>query len=95
MESEFIYISEFQIEIFNYLQAANLKTQGNLSYTKKDFDTALSCYTKALTLDPTNMTYKLNIAAVYFEQKKYEDSIKTCLDAIELGRENRAGKGNS
>lgn len=74
----------------NESEAANLKTQGNLSYTKKDFDTALSCYTKALTLDPTNMTYKLNIAAVYFEQKKYEDSIKTCLDAIELGRENRA-----
>jgi len=50
----------------------------------------LECYTQALVLDPTNMTYKLNIAAVLFEQKKYEDCIKTCLDAIEVGRENRA-----
>lgn len=36
------------------------------------------------------MTYRLNTAAVYFEMKKYEDCVKECLDAIELGRENRA-----
>jgi hypothetical protein len=44
-----------------------------------------------LTLDPGNMTYKLNIAAVFYEQKKYEDCISACLVAAEMGRENRAG----
>lgn len=63
---------------------------GNGEYKKKNFDGALEHYRKALSLDPVNMTYKTNIAAVYFEQKKYEDCIKECLDAIELGRENRA-----
>jgi len=63
---------------------------GNAEYKKKNFEGALEHYRKALSLDPVNMTYKTNIAAVYFEQKKYEDCIKECLDAIELGRENRA-----
>lgn len=71
-------------------QALQEKNLGNSMYTQKKFPEALEHYTKALQLDPTNMTYKLNIAAVYFEQKKFEACIKECLDAIELGRENRA-----
>jgi hypothetical protein len=30
------------------------------------------------------------ISAVFFEQGKYEDCIKTCGEAIEIGRENKA-----
>ncbi|ODN05597.1 Stress-induced-phosphoprotein 1 [Orchesella cincta] len=66
------------------------KEAGNVAYKAKNFDKAIEQYKKALELDPTDMTYKLNSAAVYFEIKKYEDCVKECLDAIELGRENRA-----
>jgi len=66
------------------------KEAGNTAYKAKNFDQAIQHYNKALELDPTDMTYRLNIAAVQFEMKKYEDCIKECLDAIELGRENRA-----
>ncbi|KAI7687064.1 Stress-induced-phosphoprotein 1 [Sarcoptes scabiei] len=36
------------------------------------------------------MTFLNNKAAVYFEQLKYQDSIKECEKAIEIGRDNRA-----
>jgi len=36
------------------------------------------------------MTYRTNVAAVYFEQKKYQECIDECLAAIDIGRENRA-----
>lgn len=47
-------------------------------------------YSKASQLDPTDMTYLTNLAAVYFEQKDYEKCIEQCTRAIEMGRENRA-----
>merc|ERR1719502_2580862 len=36
------------------------------------------------------MTYYNNLAAVHFEQKKYEVCIETCKKAIEVGRAARA-----
>jgi len=57
---------------------------------KKDFQTALNHYSKAIELDPINMTYYTNRAAVYFEQKQWEDCLKECEKAIEIGRENKA-----
>ena len=82
------------------------KEKGNEAYKKKDFETALNHYNKATELDPVNMTYYTNRAgsflfvvqlvflvffvAVYFEQKRWDDCIKECEKAIELGRENKA-----
>ena len=66
------------------------KEQGNTAYKKKIFEVALTHYNKAAELDPTDMTYYTNIAAVYFEQKEYEKCIDQCIKAIEIGRENRA-----
>ena len=34
------------------------------------------------------MTYMLNIAACYLEQKKFDECISLCKDAVEVGREN-------
>ena len=66
------------------------KEKGNAEYKKKNFEAALEHYRKAVELDPTDMTFRNNIAAVYFEQKEYEKCVKECLDAVEIGRENRA-----
>lgn len=66
------------------------KEEGNNAYKKKDFETALVHYNKAIEHDPTDITFYSNIAAVYFEQKEYRKSIEQCEKGIEVGRENRA-----
>jgi len=71
-------------------QAREEKEKGNMAYRKRDFETALRHYNKALELDPTDITYLNNIAAVYFEEKEYQKCIEKCEQAVEVGRENRA-----
>ncbi|XP_029659990.1 stress-induced-phosphoprotein 1 [Formica exsecta] len=71
-------------------QALEEKKLGNEAYKKKSFEEALQHYNKAVELDPTEIIYLLNIAAVYFEQKEYQKCIAQCEKAIEVGRENRA-----
>lgn len=71
-------------------QALAEKELGNEAYKKSNFETALKHYEKAAEIDPTNMVYRTNIAAVYFEQKEYDKCIKECQAAVEIGRENRA-----
>lgn len=66
------------------------KEAGNAAYKKKDFDTALKHYNAALEMDPTNITFYNNIAAVHFERKQFDECIKTCEKGIEIGRDNRA-----
>jgi tetratricopeptide (TPR) repeat protein len=66
------------------------KELGNEAYKKKEFDAALGHYEKAIELDPTNITYLNNKAAVYYEQNKIDECIKTCEQAVDIGRENKA-----
>lgn len=71
-------------------EALNEKQLGNEAYKKKNFEEALQHYNKAVELDPTEIIYLLNIAAVYFEQKEYDKCIAQCEKSIDVGRENRA-----
>ena len=41
-------------------------------------------------MDPSEITFYSNLAAVYFEQKDYAECVQTCEKAVEVGRENRA-----
>ncbi|NWS06856.1 STIP1 protein, partial [Motacilla alba] len=70
-------------------QAQKEKELGNAAYKRKEFPAALEHYTRAEQLDPTNMTYVTNQAAVYFETGEYERCRALCERAIEVGRENR------
>lgn len=72
------------------IKAKKEKDLGNEAYKKKDFETALKHYNKAISIFPTDITYYNNIAAVYFEQKEYQKCIAECEKGIDIGRENRA-----
>jgi stress-induced-phosphoprotein 1 len=71
-------------------KALEEKENGNAAYKKKEFDVALQHYDRALELDPTNITFLTNKAAVYYEQADWEQCLRTCDLAVERGREHRA-----
>ncbi len=50
-------------------QAQKLKAHGNDAYKKKDFASAVHNFQAAIELDPTEITYYTNLAAVHFETK--------------------------
>uniref|UniRef100_T1IPV7 Stress-induced-phosphoprotein 1 n=1 Tax=Strigamia maritima TaxID=126957 RepID=T1IPV7_STRMM len=66
-------------------RAASEKDRGNDAYRKHNFEQALEHYEQAFKFDSTDMTFLNNIAAVYFEQGKYEECIKQCDKAVEVG----------
>ncbi|CAA0820580.1 Hsp70-Hsp90 organizing protein 3 [Striga hermonthica] len=71
-------------------QAQKEKESGNAAYKKKDFETAIQHYSKAIELDDEDISFLTNRAAVYLEMGKYEDCIKDCDQAVERGRELRS-----
>lgn len=66
------------------------KATGNEFYKQKKFDEAIEHYNKAFELDRSDMTFLNNKAAVYFEKGDFDECIKQCNTAIDVGRENRA-----
>lgn len=70
--------------------ALKAKENGNTLYKSKKFDEALAAYDEAIALDPTNMTFVSNKAAVYFTLKRYDECIDACKEAVEVGKVNRA-----
>ncbi|KAI9596127.1 stress-induced-phosphoprotein 1-like protein [Syncephalis fuscata] len=71
-------------------EAIKEKDLGNQFYKKREFEQALKHYANAWELDSTNITILNNRAAVLFEMGNYEECIKTCEEAVEVGRENYA-----
>jgi stress-induced-phosphoprotein 1 len=67
-------------------QAAQEKEAGNAAYKKKEFETAVEHYSRAIELDDEDISYITNRAAVYLEMGKYEECIVDCDQAVEKGR---------
>lgn len=65
------------------------KKLGNERYLKRDFGAAAAHYTKAWELHK-DITYLNNLGAVYFEEGRLDDCIRTCEQAVEEGRAMRA-----
>ncbi|KEG03007.1 Hsp70/Hsp90 organizing protein, putative [Plasmodium vinckei vinckei] len=59
------------------------KLKGNELYKQKKFEEALKEYDEAIKVNPNDIMYYYNKAAVYLEMKSYEKSIETCIYAIE------------
>ena len=52
------------------------KAKGNECYKKRDFVHAAIHYQKAIELDPKEITFLSNLAAVRFEEKNFEECVK-------------------
>ena len=72
------------------LAAQKLKQVGNDAYKKKDFAMALKNYGKAIELEPNEITYYNNTAAVCFEMKNFDECIKFCRQACKIGEKHGA-----
>ena len=71
-------------------EAQKLKQLGNNAYKEKDFDTALEYYGEAIELDPKEITYYLNVAAVQISMNNWPECVMVCQRAIRIGQENGA-----
>jgi stress-induced-phosphoprotein 1 len=62
------------------------KNKGNEFYKAKDFENALRQYDVAIDLNPHEVNYRNNKAAVYFEMKEYEKCIEECDAGIKISQ---------
>lgn len=66
-------------------EALKEKEAGNAAYKKKDFDTAIQHYTKAMELDDEDISYLLNRAATYLEMGQVCNAYCSCCIHSEIG----------
>merc|ERR1712137_427282 len=62
------------------------KEKGNAAYKKRDFDAAIAHYDKAFELNPKEMSFLTNRAAVHLEAGRFDQCVADCEKAIEVGR---------
>lgn len=65
------------------IQGDEHKLKGNEFYKQKKFDEALKEYEEAIQINPNDIMYHYNKAAVHIEMKNYDKAVETCLYAIE------------
>ena len=65
-------------------EAEELKSRGNRAMTQRDHAEAISCYTRALALDPGNATYLSNRAAAHSAARDHESARRDAEAAVAL-----------
>ncbi|KAK3261357.1 DNA binding protein, partial [Cymbomonas tetramitiformis] len=88
-EPEPMMTDEEQAEKKAKEDAIKEKELGNAAYKKKEFETAIEHYNKAIELNDSDISFLTNRAAVYMEMGNFDDCIKDCDTAFEKGRELR------
>lgn len=71
-------------------KAEEKKRQGNELYKARKFEEALKAYDEAIALDPNELLYINNKAAVYMEMGNYESCLAECNKALERRYEVKA-----
>lgn len=71
-------------------KAVAAKEKGNALYKAKNFEEAIAAYDEAYSIDPSNILFLSNKAAVFIEQGKTEEAIGLCNEALEKANEVRA-----
>lgn len=79
--------NEAKIALQKAKDAESKKLEGNEYYKKKDFAKALELYSAAIELNPKELLYYTNVAAVYIEQKNFEQAIAQCDTAIAIAKD--------
>jgi len=85
-EDEAALPSEAKMQMQRAKDAEAKKAQGTEFYKKRDFAKALELYREAMNMNPDELLYYSNVAAVQIESKNFEDAIKTCDMGIEKSR---------
>lgn len=65
-------------------KAEKLKLSGNAALQKSDYQNAISFYTQAIELDPTNTVYFSNRAAAYSTSQQYDKAVSDARTSISL-----------
>ncbi|NHE57493.1 tetratricopeptide repeat protein [Cyclobacterium plantarum] len=65
-------------------KAIALNNEGAKHFLNRAFDSAISCYTKALELDPTNSSILNNLGLYHHQQKAYKKALEFFEKAIEI-----------
>ncbi|WBW73351.1 TRC complex (ER membrane insertion) TPR repeat subunit Sgt2 [Schizosaccharomyces osmophilus] len=65
-------------------EAEKYKAQGNEAIAKKEYQSAVDLYTKAIELDPTSPVYYSNRAAAYSQLGQYESSVEDALTSLSI-----------
>lgn len=71
-------------------EADAIKAQGNTAYKARQFDEAIGFYEKAWETYPKDVTYLVNLSAVYFEKADYQKCIEVATKAVDESLELRA-----
>ncbi|KAM8961312.1 small glutamine-rich tetratricopeptide repeat-containing protein beta isoform 3-T3 [Pelodytes ibericus] len=68
----------------NIEKADQLKDEGNNFMKEQNYEAAMTCYTQAVELDPSNAVYYCNRAAAYSQLGNQSDALKDCEKAVSI-----------
>lgn len=66
------------------MTSVELKEQGNKLFNARKYDDAISCYSKAIMLNPHVPTYYTNRALCHLKLHQYDLACKDCRNALDL-----------
>ena len=68
-------------------KAEAVKLEGNAFYKAKNFEKAIEKYSEAISLNPKEIIFYSNLAAVHMEMKEFDTAIAECDKGIEIAKE--------